>query len=146
MAGGSPLKLKEAGVEDDLWRRNTFKEPGQIFGDALEIPRGGKAEECTSKHTQDSHLPGGEGPSVSAQGFTHPKIFTYGHQAKGKGKTQLHFKVTCVRLLLANVPQLVSPSQRWTFLCVIGNKENRSGRFDKSFSVSLCKACSNRIM
>lgn len=95
-----PLQLKEAGVEGDLWRRDTFKEPGQIFGDALETPRGGEAEECTSKQTQDSHLPGGKGPSVSAQGFTRPKTFTYGHQVKGKGKTQLHFKMTRVRLLL----------------------------------------------
>lgn len=29
---------------------------------------------------------GGKGPSVSAQGFTRPKTFTYGHQVKGKGK------------------------------------------------------------
>lgn len=89
---------------------------------------------------------GEEGPSVSTQGFTHPKVFTYGYQVKGKGKTQLHFKITCVLRLLADVPQLVSPSQRWTLLCVVGNKENRSGHFDKSFSVSLCKSCSNRIM
>lgn len=59
----SPLQLKEAGAEGDLWRRDTFKEPGQIFGDALETPRGGEAEECTSKRTQDSHLPwGGRAP------------------------------------------------------------------------------------
>lgn len=50
-------------------------------------PSGGEAEECTAQHTQDSHLLGeGGGKSVRAQGFTHPKIFTYAHQLKGKGR------------------------------------------------------------
>lgn len=66
----SPLQLKEAGAEEgDLWGRDTFKEPGQIFGDALETPRGGEAEECTSKQTQDSHLPGGAGPLCQCSRF-----------------------------------------------------------------------------
>lgn len=101
-----------------------FKEPGQIFGDALETapppPEEARLRNVPASILKTAICLGevGEGPPVSAQGFTRPKIFTYGHQVKGKGKTQLHFKIACMRLLLAMWLQLVSPSQPLTLsLC-----------------------------
>lgn len=46
-----------------------------------------KAEECTASTLKTVVCRGrGGARSVRARGFTHPKIFTYGHQVKGKGK------------------------------------------------------------
>lgn len=74
----------------------------------------------------------GEGPSVSAQGFTRPEIFTYGHQVKGKGENTAALKNYLHAAAAGECAAAGFAITKATPLCVVGNKENRSAHFDKS--------------
>lgn len=95
-----------------IYGEETYKESGQIFGDAPEEERLRNVPASMLKTA--ICLSGGRGgPSASAQGFPCPRSFTDGHQVKEKGKNPLCFESYLhAELLLAKGPQLVSPSQR----------------------------------
>lgn len=57
---------------------------GPDFGGCLADPEETRLRNALSS-TLETAIAGGEGPTVRARVFTHPKIFTYGHQVKGKG-------------------------------------------------------------